>query len=100
VIDDLIHLIGRLQLTADATMPNLPTLLAALTVFAHQLLCLRARLRTSLRPRLRRILRRRRGTRARVLPSLLLKPLQPILMLLKAAREIDYELNTRPRPES
>ncbi len=86
VIDDLIHLIGPVQLTADATMPKLPTLLAALAIFADRLLGLRARLRTSLRPRLRRILRRRPGTRARVLPSLLLKPLQPILMLLKPAR--------------
>ena len=50
VIDDLIHLIRRLQLTASATVPKLPTLLAALTVFAHQLLCLRARLRTPLAP--------------------------------------------------
>jgi Glutamate-cysteine ligase family 2(GCS2) len=98
VIDDLIHLIGRLQLTPGATVPTLPTLLAALTVFAHQLLCLRARLRTSLRPRLRRILRRWLGTRARVLPSLLLKPLQPILVLLKPAREIENEPNTRLTP--
>ena len=98
VIDDLIHLIGWLQLAPGATVPKLPTLLAALTVFAHRLLCLRARLRTSLRPRLRRILRRWLGTRARVLPSLLLKPLQPILMLTDPVGEIENELNTRLTP--
>jgi hypothetical protein len=98
VIDDLIHLILRLELATRTPMPELPTSLAALPVPPHQLLRLRARLRTPLRPRLRRIRRRRLGTRARVLASLLLEPLQPILMLLKPAREINNELDTPLTP--
>src|SRR5512134_841078 len=58
-IDDLIHLIGRLQLATRATMPRLPALFATLALFAHQLLRLRARLSPPLRPRLGRICRRR-----------------------------------------
>jgi hypothetical protein len=98
VINDLIDLIVGPQLTTGTPMPGLPTSLAALAVPAHQLLRLRARLRTPLRPRLRRIRRRRRRTRARVLASLLLEPLQPILVLRKPAREIENELNTRLTP--
>ena len=86
VIDDLIHLIRRLQLTANATVPKLPTLLAALTVCAHQLLCLRARLRASLRPRLRRIRRRRLGTRTGVEPEQLAR-----LARLRWMIELDYK---------
>jgi hypothetical protein len=55
VIDDLIHLIRRLQLTTSATMSGLPTLRPALSLSTHQLFRLRARLRPPLRPRLRRI---------------------------------------------
>ena len=98
VIDDLIHLIRRLQLTPSATMPGLSTLLMALTLPTHQLLRLRPRLRPPLRPRLRRIRRRRLGTRPRVLPSLLLQPLQTILVVPNPAREIENELNTPHAP--
>jgi hypothetical protein len=55
VVNDLIHLIRRLELPAGATVPGLAALLTTLTLFAHQLLSLRARLRPPLRPRLRRI---------------------------------------------
>jgi hypothetical protein len=55
VIDDLIHLIRRLQLTTGATMARLSTLRSALTVLAHQLLRFRTCLRPPLRTRLRRI---------------------------------------------
>src|SRR4051794_23225689 len=98
VIDDLIHLIFRPQLTTRTPMPGLPTSLALNAVSAHQLLGLRAGLRTPLRPRLRRIHRRRRGTRARISPGLLLQPPQPILVLLNPAREIENDLNTRLTP--
>jgi hypothetical protein len=98
VINDLIHLILGPQLTTRTPMPELPTSLALSPVPPHQLLRLRARLRPPLRPRLRRIRRRRLGTRARVLASLLLEPLQPILMLLKPAREIENELDARLTP--
>jgi hypothetical protein len=50
MVDDLINLILRLQVTTRTPMPGLPARLAALAVPAHQLLRLRARLRTSLRP--------------------------------------------------
>jgi hypothetical protein len=49
VIDDLIDLILRPQLSTRTTIPGLPTSLAALPV-AHELLRLRARLRPPLRP--------------------------------------------------
>jgi hypothetical protein len=55
VIDDLVHLIRRPQLTAGAAVPGLPTLFTPLTVFAHQLLRLRPRFRAPQRPRLGRI---------------------------------------------
>ena len=87
VIDDLIHLILRPELATCTPMPRLPTRLSPLTLAAHQLLRLRARLRPPLRARLRRILRRRPRTRARILPCLLLQPPQPILMLLNRGRE-------------
>jgi len=98
VIDDLIHLILRPQLSTRTPMPSLPTSLTALAFAAHQLLGLRASLRPPLRPRLRRIHRRRRGARTRVAPCLLLKPPQPILVLLKPARQLENELNTRHTP--
>ena len=98
VIDDLIHLILGPQLTTRTPMPGLPTSLAALAFSAYQFLGLRASLRPPLRPRLRRIHRRRRGTRARILACLLLEPPQPILVLLNPAREIENELNTRHTP--
>jgi hypothetical protein len=98
MIDDLIHLIRRLQLTTRATMPRLPTLRSPLTPFAHQLLRLRPRLRTPLRARFGRILRRRLRTRARILPPLLLQPPQPLLVLLDPARQLENELNTRLTP--
>jgi len=59
VIDDLIHLILRPQLPTRTPMPGLPTSLAPLTRPAHQLLRLSTRLRPALRPRPRRVLRRR-----------------------------------------
>ena len=96
VIDDLINLILRLQIATRARMTPLPTRPAALTLPACKLLGLRPRLRAPLLTRLRRILRWRLGTRARVLTSLILKPLQPIVMLRKPAREIQNELDTRP----
>src|SRR5271165_1427299 len=95
VIDDLIHLIGRLQFTASATVPLLSALLTALTLPAQKLLRLRSRLRPPLRPRLRRILRRRPRTRAGVLTRLLLQPLQTILVLLDPARQRQNELDAR-----
>jgi hypothetical protein len=98
VIDDLIHLIRRLQLTTSATVSGLPTLLATLPLAPRELLSLLARLRPPLLTRFRWILRRRPGTRTRILPSLLLQPLQAILVLRKAPREIKNELNTRLTP--
>jgi hypothetical protein len=98
VIDDLIHLIGGFELATRTAMPGLPTSVAALAVPAHQLLRLRARLRSPLSARLRRIHRRRRRTRARVLPCLLLQPPQPILVLHDTARQLENELNTRLTP--
>jgi hypothetical protein len=50
VIDDLIHLILRLQIATRTAMPGLPTGLATLAVTAHQFLGLRARLGPPLRP--------------------------------------------------
>jgi hypothetical protein len=70
VIDDLINLILRAQLTTRAPMPALPTRLALLALAAHQPLRLRPRLRPPLHPRLRPILRRWSGTRPRVLTQL------------------------------
>jgi hypothetical protein len=98
VIDDLIDLILRLQFTARTSMPRLPTSLTLAAVPAHQLLRFRARLRPPLCPRFRGIHRRRLGTRARILPRLLLKPLQSIIVLLNPGREIENELNTRLTP--
>jgi hypothetical protein len=100
VIDDLIHLIRRLELTASATMPGLPTRRAPLTLLAHQFLGPSPRLRPPLRPRLRRIRRRRLRTRSRVLTRLLLQPLQTILMQLDPTREVENELHTRLTPRS
>src|SRR3954454_208991 len=98
VIDDLIDLILRAQLATGTAMPRLPTRLAPPALPAHQLLAFRPPLRPPLRPRLRRIHRRRRRTGPRVPPRLLLKPLQPILVLLKPRREIENELHTRLTP--
>ena len=97
VIDDLIDLMLGTQLTTGTPMSELPTGLTTLPL-PHQLLRLCARLRTPLRPRLRRIHRRRLGTRTRVLTRLLLKPPQPILVLRKPPREIETELHTRLTP--
>ena len=55
VIDDLIHLIRRLVLTTRATMPGLPTLLAALTLPPREFLGLLPRLRPPLLSCFRRI---------------------------------------------
>jgi hypothetical protein len=98
VIDDLLDLILRCQLATGALMPALPTSRALLAIPAHQFLGLRPRFRSPLSPRLRRIHRRRLGTRARVPARLLLKPLQSILMLLKPRNEIENELDTRLTP--
>ena len=49
VIDDLIHLILRLQFATGTPMPRLPTSLTPIPL-AHQLLRLRASLRPPLRP--------------------------------------------------
>ena len=98
VIDDLIDLILRLQIATRAPMPGLPASLAALTFPPHQFLGLRTRLRPPLRTRLRRIRRRRLGARARVLPRLLLKPLQSILVPSDRVGEIKNELDTRLTP--
>ena len=81
VIDDLIHLIGRLQPATGTAMAGLPTRLALLTLPAHQLLRLRARFRAPLSPRFRWILRRRLRTRARVLTRLGLQSRQPLPVL-------------------
>ena len=51
-----------------------------------------------LRPRLRRIGRRRLGTRPRILTRLLLQPLQTIPVLLDLARQLENELDTRLAP--
>jgi hypothetical protein len=98
VIDDLIHLILRPQLTAGTPVPRLPTGLALLALTAHQLLGLRPRLRSPLRARLGRIHRWRRRARARILARLLLQPLQPIPMLLNLGRQLEHELDTRLAP--
>jgi hypothetical protein len=98
VIDDLIHLILRLQLATGTPMPGLSPSLALLTFPADQFLGLRARLRTPLRPRFRRIRRRWRRARTRILPRLLLKPPQPIIVLLNPASEIKNALHTRLAP--
>jgi hypothetical protein len=98
MIDDLIHLIPRLEFATRTAMPGLPTSLAPLALPAHQLFGLRTRLRSPLRSRFGRIHRRRPGTRARVLPRLLLEPPQPIPVPLNPSREIKNELNTRHTP--
>src|SRR4051794_12446912 len=95
VIDDLIHLIRRLQLTAGATMPALPALLAPLALCAQQLLGLRPRLRAPLRPRLGRIGRRRLRTRPRVLTRRRLHTTQTLIHLAHASAQIEHELHTR-----
>jgi hypothetical protein len=59
VIDELIHLILRLEIATGTRMSGLCTTLATLALPAHQLLGLRTRLRPPLRARLRWILRRR-----------------------------------------
>jgi hypothetical protein len=58
VIDDLIDLILRLQLTPGAPMPRLTTSLASLPLPPCEFLRLLTRLRTPLLTCLRRILRR------------------------------------------
>ena len=98
VIDDLVDLILRPQLTTGTLVPRLTASLTLLALPAHQLLRLRTRFRTPLRPRLRWIHRRRPRAHARVLTCLLLQSLQPILMLRKPGREIKDELNTRLTP--
>jgi len=98
VIDDLIHLIRRLQLATSATVPRLSTLLAALTLFAHQLLRLRPRLRPPLRPRLGRIGARRLGTRPRVLTRRRLHTTQTLLHLPDSRSKIENELHTPRAP--
>ena len=98
VINDLIHLILRLELTTRTQVPRPPTSRSSLTLAADQLLRLRARLRAPLRPRLRRISRRRLGARTRTLPRSLLKPLQSILVLSDPVREIENELDTGLTP--
>jgi hypothetical protein len=50
VINDRIHPIRRLVLTASTPMPRLPASLASLTISARKLLRFRARLRPPLRP--------------------------------------------------
>jgi len=50
VLDDLIHLILRLQLATSAAMPGLPASLTLLALAPHQLLRLRASFRPPLRP--------------------------------------------------
>ena len=75
VIDDLIHLVLRLEITTRTLVPRLPARLATLALPAHQLLGLRTRLRPPLRARLGRIARRRHRTRARILPGLRLQSL-------------------------
>jgi hypothetical protein len=95
VIDDLIHLILRLQSATRTLMPGLPASLTLLAFTAHQLLRFRARLRPPLRARLGRIARRRPGTRARVLARLFLQALQPILVLADPACQLKDELHTR-----
>ena len=98
MIDDLIHLILRLQIATRTQVPGLPTRLAPLALPAHQLLGLRASLRPPLRPRLGRIRRRRLRTRARILPRLLLQPPQPTVVQLNPARQLEDELDTRLAP--
>jgi hypothetical protein len=98
VINDLIHLILRFEIATRTLMPRLPALRSALALPAHQLFGLRPRLRPPLRARLRRIRRRRLGTRPRILTRLLLQPLQTILVLLNPTREIENDLHTRLTP--
>jgi len=95
VIDDLIHLILRLQLATRTRVAGLPTLRSTLPLPPHQLLGLRTRLRPPLRTSLGRIRRRRLGTSARILTRLLLQTLQPILVLPDPARQLEDELDTR-----
>jgi len=59
VIDELIHLILRLEIATRTRMSGLRTAFATLALPAHQLLGLRASLRPPLRARLGLILRRR-----------------------------------------
>jgi hypothetical protein len=59
VIDDLIHLILRLEIATRTPVPRLTASLTLLALPTHQLLRLSPRLRPPLRPRLRRIRRRR-----------------------------------------
>jgi hypothetical protein len=70
VIDDLIHLILRLQLATGTPMPRLPTSRSTLTLPPRKLLRLRARLRPPLLTGLRRIQRWRLRTRPQILTRL------------------------------
>jgi hypothetical protein len=98
VIDDLIDLILRPQLTSRTLMPGLPARLAPLAFLASQLLRLLPRFRAALLPGLRRIGGRWPGTCARVLPCLLLQPLQAIPVLPNLSRQTKNELDTRLTP--
>ena len=98
VIDDLIDLIGGLELATGALVSGLPASRALLTFATHQFLGLRARLRPPLRPRLGWIHRWRPRARARVLAYLFLQSLQTILVLRKPVREINDELDTHLTP--
>ncbi len=94
VVDDLIDLIGGTQLATRTPMPGLTASLTLLALPAHQLLGFRSCLRTPLRPGLRRIGRRRLGTRARVLTRRSLQTTQPLLQLPHPGSEIENELDT------
>ena len=72
VLDDLIDLVLRSEPATRAAMPLLSARLALGALLGQQLLGLRARLRTTLLPRFRGILRWRLGARPRVLARLLL----------------------------
>ena len=98
VIDELIHMILRLEIATRTRMSGLHTTLATLILPAHQLLGLRASLRPPLRPRLGRILRRRPRARTRVLARLRLQPPQPLLVLHDPARQLEDEIDTRLTP--
>ena len=98
VIDDLIHLILGPQFATGATVPRPSTLLTALSIPAQKLLRLRPRLRPPPRARLRRIHRRRPGTRPRVLTRLSLQPGQPLLELLHPSSKINNELHAYLTP--
>ena len=93
MIDDLIDLILGTQLATRTRMPRLPASLTLLALPAHQFLGLRSRLRTPLRPRLRRITRRRLGTRTRILTRRSLQTTQPLLQQLHPGSEINKELD-------